>query len=435
MHKTVMHRYLAFIVLVLCCTSLFAKENDYTTQIDSVLRRLIEEYPPSDMRLPISFSQNTNVQQLIQIINSDFELYLSVTHMIPPDNHRAPELSEEERAFMAAATSSSGIAWRSARGKRTEEEYRLFTAKLDSYMERTRVESRKQQILINALELWAVDQKALLIKHLNHHNWRIRAIARSLLFQFVPEERDVIDALLKTLPPKYPWYDDDVSGEKGFLVECPVMIVERLSYWRIPEVLPYVQKLGQHPFYHYRRDSMKYIKQYGVHESIPHMIKLLDDGAGLVRAEAFDNLALLTGTGMGQRREFWYNDDLKSDQKAEAITAWTEWWAKHGEGIDDVEFHRAAVERAFVLMEKHGPWDFSNKCPAQPIGMLQEHLNSGISTRQKSDDVLVSEFQTFWKQNKELLHFDRIQQKFVVQISKKDTLQQEAPADMVKPRR
>lgn len=422
---------LAFHVLVLvllCCTGIFAKEIDFATEVDVLLQRLTEEYPPSGIRLPKNFAQNANARRLIQLINSNFEPYIAITHMIPSEHYKSSKQSEEELEIMDVAASSSGLAWKSAKEKRTEEEWRLFEAKLEEYVEKGKRESRKQEIALRSLELWALDHKAFLIKQLEHINWHIRAIAIHLLFQFVPDERVVVDALLKTLPPEYPYYDGDLSGEKCFLVENPVKIVKRFSAWRIPEVLPYVQKLGKHPFYHYRRDSMKYIKHYGIQESVPHMIKLLDDQAGLVRAEAFGNLVLLTGTGLGQNTNTWHSDKLSSVERAKHIQEWEAWWKEHGKEKPDIDFHISVVDSALLLMEEHGPWNFKETFQGQPIRIIEEHLNTGISTRQSGADI-VSKFKAFWRKNKNLLTFDEAQQKLVLRSTHLNRLQQDASPD------
>ena len=413
MRNHTMRKYLIFILLGMCCMGLYAKNADYIAKINLLKEQLVQEYPPNE-RLPQDFAENPKVKLLMQMVDSDFDLYLTCI-----DDWSTTEMTEEEIEVRNAAKFSSEILLRKALDKRSREEQKEFMAKVKAYGVKVGIESQKRKILQNALDLWAANQKEFLIKR----------NALGLLLRHFPKDQDVIDALVQSLPDKYPWFDGNVSGDKGALVETPVIIVKHLSALKVPEALPYVRSLGKHPFYHYRRDSMVCIKPYGVQESIPHMIRLLDDSAGLVRAEAFYNLTLLTGTCLEKNRDFWYDEKIDSLQRAEAIASWRQWWEKHGDGVDDLRFHKEVVDRFLASTSKERPSAYAT--------VLMEHLSNdiylpyfsyGYGSHSKSQDTRLSEFASFWSEKKKSVEFDTANQKLILGKDK-NMLQQENAQD------
>jgi hypothetical protein len=413
MQNHTMRKHLIFILLGMCCMGLYAKNADYIAKINLLKEQLVQEYPPNG-RLPQDFAENPKVKLLMQMVDSDFDLYLSCI-----DDWSTTEMSEEELEIRKATMASSEEFLRKALGERPRKEQDEFMAKVKAYGVKAGIESRKREILQSSLDLWAANRKEFLIQR----------NAIGLLLRHFPKDQDVIDVLVKSLPDKYPWFEGNISGDKGSLVQTPVIIVVHLSALKVPEALPFVRSLGEHPFYHYRRDSMACIKPYGVQESIPHMIRLLDDSVGLVRAEAFYNLLLLTGTCLEKNRDFWYDKKIDSLQRAEAIASWRQWWEKHGGGVDDLRFHIGVVDRFLTSTSKERPSAYAT--------ILMEHLSNdiylphfsyGYGSHSKSQDTRLSEFASFWSENKKSLEFDTTSQKLILRKDK-NILQQENAQD------
>jgi hypothetical protein len=375
--------------------------------IEDVLGRLLAKFPPGQNIPPDDFHKDPDAEKLLGLAAGDIEPLLAAADYAKPLMVINPLTFEQWKTRVIPTLGRGPVPVRNKEG------YAKYLADCRRHGEARCLIQHKRQMVVMLMRKKVSEYPKCLEELLRHKSVFVQDFAIRWLVRGAPKREDIVDVLLEKLPQKFTWDNKGYGHEESLKLELPYMIIRLLSDWRSPKVLPFVRKLGEHPYYRYRRDGIGYIRRYGVQESVPYLIKLLNDEHGFVRENAFYNLATLTCMSMGWNREFWSDDDLMSDQKAAGVAAWTKWWERHGKDVADVDFHRGAVERAIVLMERHGPENSKIECSTTPMHLLGEHLGTEISIR-GNRDRFVSEFKVFWKQNRARMSFDDFQQKLVL---------------------
>jgi hypothetical protein len=264
----------------------------------------------------------------------------------------------------------------------------------------------------------AASRPQLAITLLRHKDIHVKVFFLSRLpYEQALRRKELITELLAMLPEKNPW-DSLPGGTPGgrsedYLAQTlPIAAVEVLSMWREQGAVGYIRRLADDTHYQYRAGSIRLMTRYGVQESVPLCIHLLADKQGYVRGEAFYGLMRLAGITLGQKVDFWKDENLQAEAKSGAVKKWESWWEANGKGKDDAAFHAAVVDRAFELIEKHG-WGDKNPDGISPDWLIREHVDLS-PFREGADKEHAAALRRFWNENRSKMRFAAERQLFVL---------------------
>jgi len=369
--------------------------------LDRVLSELTTRFPPGKYIPPDLFFADRNVRKLLNMAGRDIDGLVAGARLGEP-------------LVCYGLQPFPFDHWKKSASEPTEAEYRKYVDRIRKEEgHRCEVEQRRR-IIGMAIKKVASREPQILVCLLEHKDVLVRDYAVSLLRYdgWSLKHWPIINVLLENLPERNPWNDrpggvPSGPGDQYLRDTLPLQMAEVLSLWRIPEALPYIERLAGDTHFNCRIDSIRMINRYGVQESVPLSIRLLADDVYLVRQRAFTNLVKLTAVSLSQDGEFWQDDRAELEERAEAMGKWLAWWRTHGAGKADADFHRGAAERALALIQERGVWD--------AMGILRNHVDiSTVATRGRRADEIAEDLLRFWEGNEPAMVFDELNQMLVL---------------------
>ena len=394
--------------------------------VRKLLDAAADAFPRSKVIRPDEFIRSAAVRRLVQAARGQIAALLAEGHY-----HRGMTLIVENPLSFEQFKKRQGLPPLRVlpdprkRVPATRQGYEQYLARWRERDERRGELEHRRRLIAMVVGKIASRRPQVIVELLEHKE----VVTRRFAISVVGQDRSLRDprivrALLNLLPDRNPW-NERPGGIHGGPLEpawqVPLDAVEVLSQWRVAEAVPYIRRLADDSYFHYRAGSIRLMNRYGVQRSVPLSIHLLGDRMGWVRARAFMNLVVVTGVSLGQHREFWADEKAPAEGRAEAARKWAAWWQVNGEGKDEETFHCEVAERALRLMEQRGLFDPQQQGPIGPYGLLDRHvdisrvLRTGMTHAQKA-----AALRRFWRQNRSRARFDPRRQKLVVDEAKGD---------------
>lgn len=408
-----------FLSLALACSAAGAAEPKQTAPVPELLQRLAKSFPPGKYIPPQEFVANADVQQLLRLAKADVGAVLKAYQFgrgvavfgFVVENPMSYEQFKKAPSRWRMGWAGKGKLVEYDRSRKGYDRYLAAWRERDQF----RIQlTHKRRLITNVVAELARRDPQVALGLLGHEDPRVRMFTiRLLRLHQGLRSGQVIRALLAMAPQRLPgkeYLSRAITVEDDIAIE----LARILSHWQVREALPYVRKLGEHPHYHIRSESLQMMNRYGYRDAIPHAIARLEDQVYVTRGEAFMNLVKLTALVLGQSWELW-GQKATREQIAAAAEKWRAWWATYRKANHDATFHAEVIERIFRLMDLSLRGRPREPALVSPEYLLRQHLDlSSLEALSRKPAERAAQLRAFWKERRGDLRWDPRSQRFVL---------------------